>query len=78
MQFMRHDIHGWAHANGLEIIELKKNGWRESSHEEHAVEVAKKLKKHDNSHQSNDELEGTSALPSGEPLAKRRGRQKGA
>ena len=39
--------------------------------------VDKTPEKHDNAPQSNDELEGTPALPSGEPLAKRRGRPKG-
>lgn len=71
---MRHDIHGWTHANGVEIVEMKKNGWRESSYKEHAAEVAKKLKLSDNPPQSTDVAEGNIAKPSGEHPAKRRGR----
>ena len=73
MQFMRHAAHGWTHANGLEIIELKKHGWIETSYEEHAAEVAKKQTKPDNQPQSIDETEGNIAQPSGAPV-KRRGR----
>jgi len=74
---MRHDLNGWHDAAGADIEEMKKNGWRESSYEEHAAAVAKKLQKKDNAPQSKDELEGNPALPSGEAPVKRRGRPKG-
>lgn len=31
---MRHDQHGWHNAGGIEVEEMKKNGWIESSYEE--------------------------------------------
>lgn len=70
---MRHDQHGWHNASANEFETMKKNGWRESSLEEHAAEVAKKLKVSDNPTQSTDVIEGNIAKPSGEPV-KRRGR----
>lgn len=39
---MRHENHGWHNAVGSEIEEMKKNGWIESSYEEHAKFVAAK------------------------------------
>lgn len=39
---MRHPDHGWHNASGLEFEEMKKNGWIESSYEEHAKFVAAK------------------------------------
>lgn len=74
---MRHELHGWHQATGAEVGHMKENGWKESSLEEHAQEVAKKLAKRDNTPQSIDESEGNPALPSGEPPVKRRGRPKG-
>jgi len=71
---MRHDKNGWHDAPGNEIEAMKKNGWRESSYEEYAAEVAKKTKSKDNPTQSKDETEGDVAKPSGEQPVKRRGR----
>ena len=43
---MRHDEHGWHNANGIEIEEMKKNGWIESSYAEYQKVVdAKKSPK---------------------------------
>jgi len=74
---MKHDNGGWHDASGAEVEDMKKNGWVESSYNEYAAVVAKKTQKQDNAPQSKDENEGTPALPSGDTLAKRRGRPKG-
>lgn len=39
---MRHNGHGWHNASGLEVEELKKLGWIESSYEEHQKVVEAK------------------------------------
>lgn len=39
---MRHPNHGWHDASGADVEVMKKNGWIESSYEEHAKVVAAK------------------------------------
>jgi len=75
---MKHENGGWHDASGHEVEEMKKNGWIESSYKEYAAVVAKKTQKPDNTPQSQDEVEGNKAQPSGnyDPV-KRRGRPRG-
>lgn len=75
---MKHDEHGFKDAVGIEVEDMKKNGWYEYSYEQLKVDIANKHKKPDNTVQSKDVNEGTPAQPSGtqEP-EKRRGRPKG-
>ena len=74
----KHDIHGFKDAIGIEIDDMKKNGWYEYSYEQLKADIAKKHEKADNTDQSQDEVEGITAQPSGnvEPV-KRRGRPRG-
>lgn len=74
----KHDINGFKDATGIEIEEMKKNGWYEYSYEQLKADIAKKHEKADNITQSKDAIEGTTDQPSGnvEPV-KRRGRPKG-
>lgn len=73
---MFHKECGWHNATSIEAEEMKKNGWVESSLEEHAKIVANKHKKTDNVNQSEDEAEGTFAIPSGNQAEpRRRGRK---
>lgn len=53
---MRHPMQGWHNADTSEIEEMKKNGWLESSPEEHARFVAAK-------HATKDSTNNVIAIP---------------
>lgn len=44
---MRHEVNGWHNASGLEVEEMKKNGWIEVTEAEHLAIIAAKRKAKD-------------------------------
>lgn len=75
---MKHNEHGLKDAVGMEVAEMKKNGWFEYSYAQFHADVAKKTQIPDNADQPQEVVTGEDAQPASAPV-KRRGRKpKGA